>query len=300
MVTPERETLPLHASARNESVAPERVSASERATRTEPGEGAPASERARGLGGTKSPDQELTQARQEVAQSHRDLQGLASIIANDLLEPLRTARTLADRISAALADHPDQVLDSARRIRQITSALLFSLNDLLSLTRIATMPLARQALGLRALLDGVRADLAERLSTKGGWIDVDVLPELYGDPTLIRELFEHVLDNAIKFHRPGTPPAVEVRAETILTDSAANAVWLITVEDNGIGFDPQYAERIFHPFERLENPGVPAGRGMGLALCRRIVERHGGSIRAEGTPGHGARILVTLPIPERA
>ncbi|HYE59176.1 MAG TPA: ATP-binding protein, partial [Rhodothermales bacterium] len=115
------------------------------------------------------------------------------------------------------------------------------------------------------------------------------LPTLNADRAQLHRLLLHLVGNALKFRREDVPPVVRLSAET-----EPGAVRLI-VEDNGIGFDPRYAERIFKPFERLNGVSAYEGAGMGLAISRRIAERHGGTITAESTPGEGSRFIVTLP-----
>jgi len=111
----------------------------------------------------------------------------------------------------------------------------------------------------------------------------------------MRQLFQNLLGNALKFHRPGVPPVVRVRGE-LVPGGDAPLTCRVTVQDNGIGFDPKYRDRIFDVFQRLHGRDEYEGTGVGLAICRKIVERHGGTITAHSAPGEGATFVVTLPV----
>jgi signal transduction histidine kinase len=121
------------------------------------------------------------------------------------------------------------------------------------------------------------------------------LPTIDADPLQMRQLLQNLVGNALKFHRAGVPPVVRVAAATA-EGEGAGPVCRLTVQDNGIGFDVKYLDRIFTPFQRLHGRTEYEGTGMGLAVCRRIAERHGGSITAESTPGEGSRFAVVLPM----
>ena len=140
------------------------------------------------------------------------------------------------------------------------------------------------------------SDLEGRLERSGGRVEVGDLPTIQADATQIRQLLQNLIDNALKFHRPETPPTVHVAARTVTAESGALAPGVeITVSDNGIGLDPEQALRAFQPFVRLVGRSQYEGSGMGLAICRRIAERHGGRIWVENLPEHGARFVLWLP-----
>ncbi len=125
-----------------------------------------------------------------------------------------------------------------------------------------------------------------------GNVDIEKLPVVQADPLQMRQLLQNLIANGLKFHRPGVPPVVKLEPAAGADRKTAS----FTVTDNGIGFEQQYEERIFRVFERLHPRDVYQGTGIGLALCRKIVERHGGSITGDGRPGEGARFTVTLPL----
>ena len=121
------------------------------------------------------------------------------------------------------------------------------------------------------------------------------LPTIDADPTQMRRLLQNLIGNALKFHRPEAPPLVKISAKRLDSPERGQR-YQILVEDNGIGFDEKYLDRIFTPFQRLYSQGKYEGTGIGLAICRKIVERHGGSITAKSRPGQGATFIVTLPV----
>jgi signal transduction histidine kinase len=136
-----------------------------------------------------------------------------------------------------------------------------------------------------------RVILEIRIVRTGGEVHVEDLPVISADPTQMRQLFQNLIGNALKFHKPGEKPMVRVRSISN-TDSGCQ----IVVEDNGIGFEEKYLDRIFAPFHRLHARSEYEGTGMGLAICKKIVERHGGSITAKSTPGAGSTFIIELPV----
>jgi signal transduction histidine kinase len=227
-----------------------------------------------------------------LARSNRDLEDFAYAASHDLQEPLRKIRAFSDLL---VAEHAATLADDARRylgrIEESAARMSRLINDLLALSHIATRPATHEVVPLDALARTVVHNLGQRLDETGGRIEVaGPLPIVHGERAQLQQLLHHLAGNAIKFSRAGVPPLVRLRAET-----GGGTVRLV-VEDNGLGFEPRYAERIFKPFERLHPVGTYEGSGMGLAICRRIAERHGGTLTAESTPGEGSRFVVTLPV----
>jgi light-regulated signal transduction histidine kinase (bacteriophytochrome) len=138
----------------------------------------------------------------------------------------------------------------------------------------------------------VMSDLEVRIQELGGQVDVENLPRIEADPTQMRQLLQNLVANALKFHRQDQPPVVKVYAG----NASHNGLCQIFVEDNGIGFDEKYLDRIFQVFQRLHGRVEYEGSGVGLATCRKIVERHRGMITARSAPGQGATFIVTLPV----
>ena len=136
-------------------------------------------------------------------------------------------------------------------------------------------------------------DLEARLESSGGRVEAGTLPVIEGDPTQLRQVFQNLIANALKFRSPDRPPVVRIDAERVRIDDTPG--WRLTFTDNGIGFETRYAERIFGPFQRLHGRQDYEGTGIGLAIARRIVERHRGTLRADGRPGEGATFLSEIP-----
>jgi signal transduction histidine kinase len=142
----------------------------------------------------------------------------------------------------------------------------------------------------------VTSDLEARVAQTGGRVELGELPSVEADPLQARQLLQNLIGNGLKFHRPGVPSVIRVRGSVEPDDGFPGGQAVrITVEDNGIGFDEKYLDRIFKVFQRLHGRTEYDGTGMGLAICRKIVERHGGRITAHGAPGEGSTFIVTLP-----
>lgn len=224
----------------------------------------------------------------ELQKVNSDLQEFAFIASHDLMEPLRKIRSFgemitkryADRIEAPGRDYLNRMLNAAVRMQAL-------LNSLLQYSRVTTKsePLEKVDLTLAAR---EAADVFDvRLEREGGKIEIANLPVVEADVGQMAQLFQNLIANALKFHGDAEP---QVRIY-----SACNGNCRIFVKDNGIGFDMQYLDRIFQPFQRLHGRSEYEGTGMGLSICRKIVERHGGTITAESEPGKGATFIITLP-----
>ena len=165
------------------------------------------------------------------------------------------------------------------------------INDLLALSRVTTRGQPFQQVDLQRVLRDVVSDLEMRIERTQGRVEVGSMPKIEADPTQMQQLFQNLVGNALKFHQEDQPPVV--RVDGMLMDGGKQVQ--IFVEDNGIGFEEEYLERIFQPFQRLHGMGEYEGSGIGLAVCRKIVERHAGSITAQSKLGQGATFVVTLP-----
>jgi signal transduction histidine kinase len=180
------------------------------------------------------------------------------------------------------------------------------IEDLLSYARVTTLAQPVAPVDLSSVLDEVLTDLEIRLERTGGRVEAEPLPTLEADPLQMRQLLQNLVSNALKFHRPEAPPVVRIypldhnyaapegRPGHTRTPPPSNSYVRIVVEDNGIGFDEQHLDELFKPFHRLHGRSEYEGSGMGLAICRKIVERHGGSLTAQSTPGQGAKFIVTI------
>jgi PAS domain S-box-containing protein len=230
----------------------------------------------------------------ELRRSNEELEKFAYVASHDLQEPLRKIQAFGDRLrtksAAALGDqgreYVARMLNSAERMRTL-------INDLLTFSRVSTKPQVLAPVNFNDVVAGVLADLEEHVSQTGARVTVGPLPTLEADPLQMRQLFQNLISNALKFQRPDVAPLVTVAAEPV--SEAAEEYWRVEIADNGIGFDEVYLDRIFQVFQRLHGRGEYEGTGIGLAVCRKIVERHGGGITARGRPGEGSAFVVTLP-----
>lgn len=237
---------------------------------------------------------------QELKRSNRELQDFAFVASHDLQEPLRKIRAFGDRLNDLLqsSEPSPQILDYVRRMQSAADRMSLLIYDLLEFSRVSTRPSQFETISLQAALDDVLDNLSESISAKSALITADSLPSIDADPTQMRQLLQNLVANALKFTAPSVQPRIHVHGETFRRGSESDSeTWLrLKVSDNGIGFDPRFASRIFTPFQRLHGRHEYSGSGIGLAVCRRVVERHGGSISAESRPGHGSVFTVELPL----
>lgn len=186
------------------------------------------------------------------------------------------------------------------RMRGAANRMQTLINDLLALTRVTTKAQPFVSVNLSDVLQGVLSDLETRIQEKKARIEVGPLPVLEADATQMRQLFQNLIANALKFQRPGIPPEIRISASPAQKGGVSpGGRCRITVEDNGIGFDNKYGEQIFKVFERLHGRDEYEGTGIGLAVCRKVVERHGGTVKAEGSPGRGSVFTVELPLRQK-
>jgi signal transduction histidine kinase len=230
----------------------------------------------------------------ELARSNAELEQFASIASHDLQEPLRKVRTFTQQLTVMESENlSDKGRDYLLRANTAAERMQKLIEDLLKYSRVATHGRPFVAVDLEEVTHQVLDDLDEQVRRSGAVVHVGQLPTISADPLQMRQLFQNLISNALKFRRPGVVP--EVWIEHATTDGQVQ----LSVRDNGIGFEPQYERRIFRVFERLHGRNDYPGTGIGLALCRKIVERHGGRIVAEGVPDAGATFTVTLP-PDQA
>jgi signal transduction histidine kinase len=246
----------------------------------------------------------LARQAQELARSNSELEQFAYVASHDLQEPLRKILAFGDRLRIKSGQElSDQSRDYLERMQAAAARMQILISDLLALSRVTTRPQPFVPVDLSAVARTVISDMEVRIQQVKGRVYLDQLPTLEADPMQMSQLLQNLIGNALKFHREGEPPAVKVRGELLPHQGGNGApggslgrrhcqIW---VEDNGIGFDEKYLDRIFEPFQRLHGRGAYEGTGMGLAICRKIVERHGGTITARSTPGRGTTFIVTLP-----
>jgi len=235
----------------------------------------------------------LRAALEDLRRSNADLEQFAYVASHDLQEPLRVVASFAELIAEATRDGPDpDVARHATRVVGGAKRMQALVNDLLAYARIGASARPFEPVDLHAVVDEVLADLALAIRDKGAEVHVRPLPELPADRTQIALLLRNLLSNALKF-QADAPPRVEISAR--LEERA----WAISVADNGIGIDPAHHERIFAIFQRLHRRDEFPGTGIGLALARRIAERHGGALRVASEVGRGACFTFTIPAEQR-
>lgn len=237
----------------------------------------------------------LRQTLADLNNRNRELQDFAFIASHDLQEPLRKIRAFADRLQQRHAEGlAAEARDYLDRTSQAAARMQVLIDDLLAYSRVAARGKPFKPVDLGQVLAGVLDDLEAALESSGGRVVVPgPLPTLEGDPTQLRQVFQNLLSNALKFRSPDRAPVVTITAEPSPAEDGPG--WILRFEDNGIGFEPRHAEKVFGPFQRLHARQEYAGTGIGLAIVRRIVERHRGLIHAEGRPGEGATFVIRLP-----
>lgn len=232
----------------------------------------------------------------ELEARNRELQEFAYVASHDLQEPLRKVSSFADLV---LAEFGDVLGEEGRhyllRMQNAARRMATLIQDLLAYSRVSTRARGFERVNLNQIANEVLNDLQILIEETQGRVELDSLPEIDADPLQMRQLFQNLIANALKFHRPDVPPVVEVYGHTE-TDEEGGPICVLEFKDNGIGFPQQYVDRIFAPFQRLHSREEYQGTGIGLAICRRIAERHNGTITARSTPGEGSVFIVRLPL----
>lgn len=238
---------------------------------------------------------------QKLEWSNRELQDFAYIASHDLQEPLRAIQAFGERLrTRGVDDLHEEARDYLDRMLRAASRMRVLIHDLLEFSRVTTKARPFAPVDLTSVAQQALADLATRCEETQGRVEVGSLPTLDADATQMRQLLQNLIDNGLKYGRDDVPPVVIVSSEILREKDALRPegrdMCRIAVQDNGIGFEEKYAERIFAPFQRLHSRGRYDGTGIGLAICRKIVERHDGRIQAQSVPGEGSLFIVMLPI----
>ena len=252
----------------------------------------------------KAAENELLISAEKLAQSNEELESFAHIASHDLQEPLRKVMGFGDRLKSKYEDAlGEQGRDYLERMQSATGRMQGLINGLLNYSRVTTKAQPFISVNLAEVVQEVISDLEVRIEEVNGRLEVSDLPVITADPLQMRQLFQNFIGNALKFHREDEAPVVKI--ENILVEeptqgsnggSSNGGNYQITISDNGIGFDEQYADRIFGAFQRLHGRNEYEGSGIGLSICRKIVERHKGNIQAKSQAGQGATFIITLPI----
>ncbi|HEY2031938.1 MAG TPA: ATP-binding protein [Myxococcales bacterium] len=244
----------------------------------------------------KEIDDALRETARKLEVSNRELQDFAMIASHDLQEPLRKVQMFGDKLrrkySAALGD---EGRDWLTRMMNAAARGQSLIQGLLAFSRVTTKAQPPVPVDLGETAREVASDLEARIADVGGHVQIGRLPVIEADPLQMRQLLQNLIGNALKFRKPDEPPVVRVDCRT-----GPHNQYEIEVSDNGIGFDQKYVDRIFKLFQRLHERGTYEGSGMGLAICRKIVERHGGHITARSVPGKGTTFVIDLPAQQTA
>jgi PAS domain S-box-containing protein len=226
----------------------------------------------------------------ELARSNRELEEFAFVASHDLQEPLRKIQAFSERLVKRSDNLDDEGRDYLQRMTSAAARMQALIIDLLDYSRVNTRGQPLQKLELDELLDEVLQDLETALEQSGAQVKREPLPPVRGDASQLRRVLQNLLSNALKFQKAGEKPLIRIHAE-----HPAGQHWVLCITDNGIGFDEKYLNRIFKPFQRLHGREAYAGTGIGLAIVKKIVERHGASITASSAPGVGSTFRITFP-----
>lgn len=216
---------------------------------------------------------------------------LVHITAHDLQEPLRKIQAFGDRIKSVnwqtldekSKDYLIYIINAASHMQEL-------IDELLKFSKVANKVIEPTAVDLNLVVKEVLEDFKDKVKNEKATIVVEKLPVIIGDAWELRQLFRFLLENAFKFRHPQRDPAIKIYDNS-------QGKQTVCIEDNGIGFDNKYADRIFQIFQRLHHKEMYEGTGMGLAICRKIMEQHGGKISARGVPDQGATFIITFPDP---
>jgi PAS domain S-box-containing protein len=243
----------------------------------------------------KKAEEQLESYMAKLEESNQALQDFAFIASHDMQEPLRKVTSFGNLLKQRYRDSlGEEGRDYLDRMLNATDRMQSLLASLLEYSRVTARTEPFRKVELSTLLHEVLSDLEVRIEKTGAEIQVEELPVIKADPVQMRQLFQNLIGNALKFHQEGEKPLIKVWSARTDED-----IFQIVVEDKGIGFDDKELERIFAPFQRLHGRSSRfEGTGMGLAICKKIVERHGGTITARSAPGEGATFVITLPAGE--
>ncbi len=227
---------------------------------------------------------------QELEESNQELQSFAYIASHDLQEPLRKIVAFGDRLSSKAVDMDEEGKKYLERMQYSASRMKDLIHDLLQYSNVMVKESSFELMDLNNTISDVLVDLEDQISRTHGQINVEAMPTLEAVPFQMRQLFLNLIGNALKYHKNGVNPIIRI---TSSLNEDGN--WNIWVEDNGIGIDEKYFDRVFKVFERLHNKSDYEGTGIGLTICKRIVNRHGGRISLKSQLQKGTRFKIILP-----
>lgn len=240
----------------------------------------------------KRAEKALAQYARELEQANQALRDFSFIVSHDLQEPLRKVKSFGESLQTHYGEALDiEGNDYIARMMSAAARMDSMLRGLLTYARVASKEIAFVEVDLQEVAFEVLSDLEARLMQTGGNVEIGALPKISADPLQMRQLFQNLLSNGLKYHRPNVPPLVSVTSRLLEGQKVE-----IGITDNGIGIDMQYKDHIFEPFARVEGKADFDGSGMGLTICKKIVERHNGTISVLSIFGQGSTFTVTLPL----
>jgi two-component system CheB/CheR fusion protein len=247
---------------------------------------------------------ELQRANKELASSNDELQQFASVASHDLKEPLRKIYMISNMLKENHFGANDGALQYIERIIRSSERMIQLVNDLLSFSRLSVES-TFESVDLNVILNEVLADLELTIQEKKATLEIDELPLVEVLPGQIRQVFQNILSNALKFSKPNEPAFISIVADTVKEKDIEspideNGQWVrICIKDNGIGFNEKYLPKIFTIFQRLHTRKEYDGTGIGLAICKKIVEKHGGLITAKSEENDGSTFIIILPLKQK-
>ncbi len=231
--------------------------------------------------------QQLQATLAELERSNRELQEFAFVASHDLQEPLRKIQAFSDRLLGKSTEFSEQERDYLQRMQSAAGRMQALIHALLSYSRVTTRSRPFVSLDTNQVLAEVLLDMETAIAQENAQVSTTHLPTLTGDPVQIRQVLQNLLSNAIKFHPKGRDPKVSVTAEDVTPGG-----WTLVVSDNGIGFDSRHAAKLFHPFQRLHQRRDYAGTGIGMAIVKKILDRHGASVTVQSLPDEGTSFRI--------
>ncbi len=250
---------------------------------------------------TRRPRQQLDEQAVDLRRSNAELEQFAYVASHDLQEPLRKVASFCQLLEKRYGDQLDErgteyigfAVDGAKRMQVL-------INDLLTFSRVGRLNVTAEEVDLDAVLDTALANLATAVEESGAAVVRPARPvagRTVGDPTLLSMVWQNLIGNAIKFRRDDVAPRIVIDVEEKTGGDDEEGHWLFSVTDNGIGIAEEFVDKVFVIFQRLHGRDAYAGTGIGLALCKKIVEYHGGTIWIDTAYTEGTRFLFTMPIP---
>lgn len=238
---------------------------------------------------------ELNAFNVELERSNKELQDFAHIASHDLQEPLRKIQTFGNLLKT---EHADTLHESGKdyleRMNHAATRMRILIDDLLLFSRVTSKANPPEEVDLNKIIQEILVDLEVRIRDLDAMIEVQNLQKVKADPSQMRQLFQNIISNSLKFHKENTKPIIKISGR-FTAGIKHDTLYEVVIEDNGIGFDPKYSEKIFNIFERLHSRQEYQGTGIGLAISKKIVDRHGWGIRAESKVGEGTTFIITIP-----